>query len=81
MTDVTYPDRQCVLITSPIKEDLDIRVSGARVQDFKVTIDEAYRYKAEVFVQMCQDRKLTRDPAYYVKTVSFMDEIVKSYTK
>ena len=46
-----------------------------------MTIDEAYRYKAEVFVQMCQDRKLTRDPAYYVKTVSFMDEIVKSYTK
>ena len=56
-------------------------VTWARVQDFKVTIDEAYRYKAEVFVQMCQDRKLTRDPAYYVKTVSFMDEIVKSYTK
>lgn len=81
VTAVTYPDKQCVLITSPIKEDLDIRVSGARVQDFKVTIDEAYRYKAEVFVQMCRDGKLTRDPAYYVKTVSFMDEIVKSYTK
>lgn len=79
VTNLLYPDHQCVLITSPVKEDLHIRLTTNVVEDFTVQIGDAYRYGAEEFVEMVRTGRPARDYAFYRKAVALTEEIVRAY--
>lgn len=74
-----YEHNQCLLLTSPIKEDLHIRLTGSHVEDFTIDIGTAYRYGAEEFVQMIKTGKPMQNYSFYVESVKMMKEIMENY--
>ena len=79
ITNLLYPHCQCVLVTSPIKEKLDIRITTNLVEDFPIDDSMGYRYGAEEFVEMVASGRAARDYDFYLDSVRLTERITACY--